>query len=128
MDKTQALYQFWNSFGWPALDEQGDYDEKDLADLNIDDRYIMYEVKTGDYSGPVLLTASLFHRSALWEVISQKAQEISDYIGQGLCMQIDNGYIWIKRSNPFAQHMADTQEQTMRRIVLHIEVDFLTST
>ena len=26
-DKTQALHDFWSSFGWLAIDEQSAYDE-----------------------------------------------------------------------------------------------------
>lgn len=125
MDKSQALSYFWNSFGWTALDEQGDYDERER--LEIGDRYILFENQTGDYTGPVSLTASLYHRSSSWETISLKMQEIADAIGQGTRLVIDGGYLWIKRQNPFSRHMED-QSRDWRRILLNIEVDFLTVT
>ena len=81
MDKAQALYSFWSSFDWPALNEQGSYDEVNLSDLDIEDRYILYEVQTGDYQTEIPLTASLFHHSMSEETVSKKAQEIADYIG-----------------------------------------------
>ena len=126
MDKTTGLYYFWSLFDWPALDEMGDYDDKDKEDLNITDRYIMYEVQTGDYTGPVALTASLYHRSSSYETLARKAEQIEQYIGNGKLITLDDGYLWVKRRNPFAQHM-ESENRDWRRIVLNIVADFLTA-
>lgn len=127
MTKSQALYEFWASFGWPAINEQSDIDEATAKVLGFDKKRIEYEDKTGDYTNSVALTASLFHRSTSWEEVKAKAQEIRDFIDQGYRIPIDGGYIWIKAQNPFTLDSAPA-DIGWRRIVLNIEVDFLTAT
>ena len=129
MDKAQALHSFWSSFSWDAIDEQSAYDTGTMEDLSITDRYISYEVLTGSLGNPLMLTASLWHRSTSWETITKKADEIAAYIGYGgRVLPVDGGYIWIKLGQPFAQRMAAETNYDLRRIVLTIEVDFLTAT
>ena len=125
MTKAQAIHNFWSSFNLTAIDEQSAYD----TTIELPDNYITYEVKTsnfGDYS--VSLSASLWYRSTSWTDISQKADEIAEYIGwSGKLIPIDFGYIWIKLGAPFAQRMSAEQDG-IRRIVLNISVDFLSAT
>lgn len=128
MEKTQALDSFWNSFEWPAIDEQSAYDEGTLDALGITDRYITYEVQTSNFGDPVAMTASLWHRSTKWAEISRKANEIAAYIGYGgKVIPVDGGYLWIKLGAPFAQRMVEDSDLLMRRIILNIAVDFLTA-
>lgn len=127
MTKAQALYSFWSSFSWPAVNEQSDIDETTAAELGFDNRRIEYENRTGDFTGPVALTASLFHRSTSWAAINAKAEEIRAFIGQGYKMPIDGGYLWITAQNPFTQDSAPA-DIGWRRIVLNINANFLTAT
>ena len=128
MTKSQALYAFWASFGWPAIDEQSDVDEEAAKDLGLDVRRIEYEDSTGDYTGPVALTASLFHHSPSWTEIKAKAEEIRAFIGVGgYRTAIDGGYLWITARNPFTQDSAPA-DQGWRRIILNIDAHFLTAT
>lgn len=129
MDKAQAFDSFWSGFTWPAIDEQSAYDTATMEELNIGDRYITYEVMTGNLGNPLQLTASLWHRSTSWETITKKADEIAAYIGYGgKVLPVDGGYLWIKLAQPFAQRMAVENDYDWRRIALSIEVDFLTAT
>ena len=129
MDKAQAIHQFWSGFTWPAIDEQSSYDQESKEQLNLGDKYITYEVVTGNFGEPIAMTASLWHRSASWSEISQKADEIASAIGYGGKMiPIDGGYIWIKLGSPFAQRMAVEADYDWRRIYLNILADFLTAT
>lgn len=128
MDKVQALNSFWSSFGWPALNEQGNYDEVSIEDLGITDRYILFEVQTGDYQSEIPLTAQLFHRSLSDETVSRKAQEIAEYLGVGgRLLPIDGGYLWIRRRNPFSVPMRDENNPDWRRTVININAEFLTA-
>lgn len=129
MDKAQAIHTFWSSFDWEAIDEQSAYDTGTMKDLGDPDRYITYEVITGSLGNPLMLTASLWHRSTSWATITNKADEIAAYIGYGgLVFAVDGGRLWIKLGQPFAQRMAAEAGYDMRRIVLSIEVDYLTAT
>ena len=124
MDKGQALHQFWSSFSLTAYDEQSDYDTAH----DLPSNYITYEVQTGNIGDPVALTASLWYRSSSWAEISQKADEIAAYIGYGgRVLPVNGGYIWVKLNQPFAQRMAVDQDESIRRIILNITVDYLTA-
>ena len=124
MDKCQALHQFWSGFNLTAIDEQAAYDTR----MELPDNYITYEVQTANLGDSVALTASLWYRTASWADISQKADEIAAYIGYGgRVIPIADGYLWIKLRTPFAQRMA-VEDDSIRRIILNISVDFLTAT
>lgn len=120
MDKCQFIHNFWNSFGIQA------YDENTVpADASIP--RITYSVITSDFDRPVELDASIWDRSTSWQAISKKADEIAEYIGDGIVTPIDGGYIWIIRGFPFAQRMSDPDD-SIRRIYLNIQVEFITKT
>ncbi len=124
MDKAQALHDFWSSFQLKAIDEQSAYDER----MDLPDKYITYEVQTGNLGDPVELTASLWYRTTSWAEITQKADEIAAYIGWGgRVIPIQGGYLWVKLGAPFAQRMA-VEQDSIRRIVLNISVDYLSAT
>ena len=120
MTKDQALYSFWSSFGWNAYDESSVPDE---ADVKIG-QYITYQDIESSLGEVCYLTGDLWMRSKLWDEISQKAQQISDYLDfGGVKIPIDHGFLWIKRGNPFSSRIAD--EDFIRRIHLNIEVDYI---
>ena len=126
MTKEQALHAFWDSFGWPAVNEQSDIDEATAKELGMDVRRIEYEVRTGDYDQPVALMASLYHRSTSWTEINDKAKQIREFIGSGYRIPIDGGYLWIAANNPFSSD-ATTADIGWRRIILNINANFLTN-
>lgn len=123
MDKAQAIQTFWSSFDLEAFDEQSAYDER----MELPSNYITYEEITSNIGESVALTASLWYHSTSWAAISQKADEIAQYIGYGgVVLAVDGGYLWIKLGAPFAQRMA-VEQDSIRRIVMNISVDFLTA-
>jgi len=129
MDKAQALYEFWNSFEVPAIDEQSAYDEDTLNDLNIDFPYITYETATSNFDNEVALTASLWDKSTSWERITELADAIADDIGYGgKVVRIDNGYVWLKLGSPFAQRFPVESNDSIRRITINYIADYLTAT
>ena len=132
MTKSQALYSFWASFGWPAINEQSDISEETAWALGLDKKRIEYEDSTGDFTGSVALTASLFHYSESWAEVRAKALEIREFIGHGYRVPIDGGYLWIKARNPFTTDGSGSSDykdsdKSWRRVILNIEADFLTA-
>ena len=124
MDKAKAIHNFWSSFNLTAIDEQSAYD----STSELPENYITYEVRTANFGDAITLTASLWYHSNSWAAISQKADEIAEYIGWGgKLLPVDYGYIWIKLGSPFAQRMA-VEKDSIRRIVLNISADFLSAT
>ena len=129
MTKEQALYNFWNSFGIQALEENSvPTDEEEKPKFP----YITYQVVIDSFDNQVQLTASLWDRdkngySALLEN-SKKAEEISQAIGRGgKILNCDNGKIWLKRGTPFAQNMGDDTDKLIKRKYLNITAEFFTA-
>ena len=118
MDKQQALYQFWNSFDIPAYDENSVPDDVQMP-------YITYNVSTGSIGDITIMSASVWYRTNSWTYLDNMANRISSYIGYGgITLPIDNGMIWVKRSSPFSQRMADDGE--VKRTLLTIAAEYIT--
>ena len=125
MTIEQAIHNFWSSFGLTAYDENGVPDNAKLP-------YITYSVNIGDItSGPVTMQASLWYRSMSWKEITEKSEEIRNHLGiGGVMIEHDDGAIWIKRGNTFAQRSAagsseSEQDSSTRRVVLTVDIDFI---
>lgn len=120
MDKGQALHAFWSSFGLQAYDRNTVPDNAKLP-------YITYEVLEGSFGdGDIPLSADLWYLGDSWASVSQKADEISWYIGMGgINVFTDTGYIWIKRQPMFAQRMSDNRNDKIRRIHLNVAAEFI---
>lgn len=122
MDKAQAIHQFWSSFGLPA------YDENTIPN-NAIMPYITYNVSTDALNGILNLYANLWYDSYSWKEITNKADEIAEAIGKNgfYSIKIDNGYLWLTLDSPFAQRMSEPGSDSIRRIFLMINAEFLTS-
>lgn len=126
MTKSEALYAFWNSFGWEAIDELSAYDDGVIESLAIPNHYITYEERISSIDESVMLTASLWHRSTSWAEIETKAAEIYAAIGLGGIKQpYDGGQIWITRID--YRRMADESNYDMRRILFNINAEYLST-
>lgn len=121
MNKSQALHNFWSSFGLKAYEQNSIPDDAVLP-------YITYETASDSLGNVLPLTASLWYRSNSWTAISQKAEEIAKYLEEvyPISQAIDGGRMYIARGTPFAQRMSDT-DTTIKRIVLNIAVEFFTA-
>ena len=121
MTKAAAIYQFWNSFGLTA------YEENTVpADATFP--YITYQLVTDSFDREIPLTASLWYRSESWTGINAKTEEISQKISRGgKIISCDGGAIWMKRGQPFAQNMGDESDNLIKRKYLNITAEFMTA-
>lgn len=127
-DKTQALHDFWSSFGWLAIDEQSAYDDGAMEEWGNPNKYITYEAATGSLGDSIPLTASLWHRSTSWATVEAMVKTISKAIGiGGKVINIDGGKLWILRREPFSRRMSDEDKNDMRRIIINITAEYLTA-
>lgn len=123
MNKWQAIQEFWNSFGWNAYDENS----VDTGEFAPELPYITYNAQTGSLNQYLSLTASLWDKSTSWQKISDKADEIAEFIGYGYhIITIDGGYLKITKGQPFAQRMSD-EDDSIRRIYIILNAEFLTA-
>lgn len=127
MNKIQALHSFWSSFGMPAFDENTVPDEADRIKLyGSAFPYITYETSSDFLGGVLAQSASLWYRNSSWGDITEKEQTIADFIGRGGRMiAYEGGAFWLQRGTPWAQRMSEPSDETIRRIVMNITVEFL---
>jgi hypothetical protein len=119
MNKMQTLHSFWSGFGLKAYDENSVPDNAELP-------YITYEASDDDFGNALGQTASLWYRSSGWNEITEKEQQISDFITRGGRMiAFDGGAMWIQKASPWAQRMNDPSDEMIRRIVLNITIEFI---
>ena len=121
MTKAAAIYQFWNSFGLTAYEEN-------TVPTDADFPYITYQLVTDSFDREIPLTASLWYRSESWTAINAKTEEISQEISRGgKILSCDGGAIWLKRGQPFAQNMGDESDDLIKRKYLNITAEFMTA-
>ena len=121
MTKAAAIYQFWNSFGLTAYEENTVPDDATFP-------YITYQLVTDSFDREIPVTASLWYRSESWTGINAKTEEISQKISRGgKIISCDDGAIWLKRGQPFAQSMGDESDDLIKRKYLNITAEFLTA-
>ena len=121
MTKAAAIYQFWNSFGLTAYEENSVPDDADFP-------YITYQFVTDSFDREIPLTVSIWYRSESWTGINAKTEEISQKIGRGgKVIPCEGGVIWLKRGQPFAQSMGDESDNLIKRKYLNITAEFMTA-
>lgn len=121
MTKAAAIYQFWNSFGLTAYEENSVPDKAQFP-------YITYQLVTDSFDREVPVTASLWYRSESWTAINAKTEEISQKISRGgKIISCDGSAIWLKRGQPFSQSMGDESDDLIKRKYLNITAEFMTA-
>ena len=119
MNKIQAYFNFWSSFGLAV------YDETSVPDTAVLP-YITVEASSDVYGAELALTASLWYRSTSWTDVTLKEMQISEAIGRGGKMvTYDGGAFWIRRGTPWAQRMSEASDDSVRRIVLNVLLEFI---
>lgn len=122
MDKWQAQYKLWSSFGIPAYDASSVPDGDDRPNFP----YITYSGVDGTFDSDIPVTVSVWTRDYSWS----QANRISDTIYQtlkngGSTVRYDDGLIWATAENPFAQNMGDPDDDLIRRKILNILLHFV---
>lgn len=121
MTKAAAIYQFWNSFGLMAYEEN-------TVPHDATFPYITYQLVTDSFDREITLTASIWYRRESWSDINAKTEEISQKISRGgKIISCDGGAIWLKRGQPFAQNMGDESDNLIKRKYLNITAEFMTA-
>ena len=119
MNKIEALDYFWNSFGLIAYDATSVPDNAQLP-------YITYEASFDGFGSAIAQTANLWYRGTSWKPISLKELEIAKAIGRGgMMVSYDEGAFWIRKGTPWAQRLTSENDDTIRRIVLNVEIEFI---
>lgn len=119
MDKLQAYTNFWNGFALKAYDETSVPDDATMP-------YITFETMEDDFDHTLALTASIWYRSTSWVESVAKANEIRYAIGRGgKIVPYEGGAFWIRKGQPWAQRMSEDNDDSVRRTILNLEVEFI---
>lgn len=118
MDRGQAYHAFWSGFLTA-------YDETSVpADAQMP--YITYESVEDDFGRSIAATASVWYRSTSWVDAVAKVKEIEAEITRGGKMvRYDGGAFWIRKADPWSRRLADENDDSVRRIFMNIEVEFI---
>lgn len=120
MDKWEALYDFWSSFGIPAYDE--------LKAQKTEYPYITYEAATSSFDNIVAISASIWDRSTSFETVDKKADEIKQYIESMGCPEIYGGrYRVFIGNSTYSRHANDPDDDQIVRSILSVNFEFMTN-
>ena len=120
MDKWQAQYSFWSSFGVPA------YEESAVPKLDeVTFPYITYQAMSATFDNLAFPNANIWSRSSSWE----EADALSDLIENriksgGAKIPYDNGILWVTADDVFSRSMADPDDDMIRRKLLSVTLHF----
>ena len=122
MDRWEALYSFWSSFGIPA------YEENSVPE-NAAFPYITFEATVGDFENIIPLSASIWDRTTRGTAfIDTKADEIEQFIkNMDVCPVIKGGRYRVFTRGQFAQNMGDPDDKLIKRKLLSVKFEFMTS-
>lgn len=119
MDKFSAQQLYWESFGLDAYNELTVPDEAPI-------RKITYQNVTGSLDGLLTASASIWDKSPSWSWIFQKVSQMEKLIDREI--PIDGGVMKVRKPIVnFAQPMTDPVDAMIRRVVLTVEIEFLTA-
>lgn len=121
MTKESAIHNFWSTFGLLAYEENSVPTDAVLP-------YITYQLVVDSFDNEVSMTASLWDNSTSWAYLTVKSNEIAQTIGRGgIILDCDGGSIWIKKGVPFIQNMSDPDNTNIKRKLINITVEYLTT-
>ena len=119
MDKWQALDTYWNSFGVPAYNELTVPEDAQMP-------YITYEAAIGSLNGPMTLSASLYWKGNSWAWGMKRVTDMQKVMDRQI--KIDGGYVMFRVPvASSAQPTTDAFDEQVRRIIMPIEVEFLSN-
>lgn len=121
MNKYQAIYQFWNSFGIPAFAVSAVPAQEKFP-------YITYTLSEGDFmSGETSMTVDVYYRTDTETEPNQKVFEIAKEIGYGgKILPYDGGAIWVKKGSPWCQSVHDEDDEKVKHRYLNVDLEYIT--
>lgn len=118
MDRWQAIYNFWASFGLPAYEANSVPEDAQMP-------YITFQAAVGNFESIITLNASIWDRTQKGTAfIDSKSDEIERFIKNMGCPQIEGGRYRVYPGETFAQNMSDP-DRLIKRKVLTVNFEFM---
>lgn len=121
MDRWQAQYSLWSSYGVEA------YEENSVPDLDdLEYPYITYQAVSAGFDGDTMPSVSIWSRSSSWADADALADAIEADIGMGgKSVMYEGGMLWVTANAPFAQSMGDPDDDLIKRKLLSVVLHFV---
>lgn len=117
LDKFAIQHVYWSSFGMPAYHELTVPEDAKMP-------YLTYQTASGQLGGVSNVSASVYYKGTSWASIMQEVSQMEKFIDRQLFF--DGGIIKIRKPLAnFAQPMSESGDPKVRRIVLTVEIEFL---
>lgn len=123
MTKDRALFEWFQQFGMPFYPVTALPPAKEITFP-----YGTYEPIFG-YNGDITYpTVNIYYLTESEVIPNKKATEIGEVIGKGgTIVKCDEGLMWIKRASPFVQGINDPDNSNIKRRLISIAIEFLTT-
>lgn len=119
LDKWTAQKVYWSSFGMPAYQELTVPDDAKMP-------YITYQTANGQLGGVVNVSASVYYKGTSWAAIMQEVSQMEKVIDRSVL--IEGGIMKVRKPlSNFAQPMSEAGDTKIRRILLTVEIEFLSA-
>lgn len=117
LNKWTAQKVYWSSFGFPAYEENAVPDDAVMP-------YLTYQAVNGQLGGVPNASANLYYKGTSWTKIMQEVNQMEKAIDRQLF--IDGGIMKVRKPlQNFAHPMPETVKN-VRRMLLTVEIEFLT--
>lgn len=118
MDKWQAQYTFWSSFGYPAHEENSVPDLKDITYP-----YITYEAVGALPVNDTFVNVSVYTRSTSLQQVAAIAERIQKcFQNGGAEIRFDGGGFFLSAESNFIQIMGDEKDTLIKRAVFSLVI------
>lgn len=119
MNRWDAQFYFWASFGYPV------YESSDTRDKNkITYPYITFDAVSAEINNNTIVEASVWTRNILYNTAQAIADDIQKRFENGKTrIRYDNNrYIWYTAEPNFIQFMRDEDDEYIRRAILTMTI------
>lgn len=123
MTKDKALHAWFQQFDIPFYPVTALPPADDIVFP-----YGTYEPIFSNFGEETYPSVNMYFRTESEAVPNAKVDEFSKAIGMGgTIVKCDEGAMWIKRGSPFAQSILDPDNSNLKRRLIHIVIEFLTT-
>lgn len=121
MNKPQTLNYFWRTAtGLEAYAEEAVPDDAQLP-------YVTYQTLVDSLDYQVSPLATIWERSESWNGSDRVLKKVEDYIGTGVTIKMDEGYMFVCKGSPFAQRRVDPEDRLVHGYLITLQLEFLSN-
>lgn len=118
MNRWEAQYAFWSSFGIPAYEENAVPDQKELTYP-----YLTYQGVSAPFDSNTFVNVSVWTRSKSLATVTEITDNILKRFEDGKAeVRYNGGGFFITPESNFAQVMGDESDTLIKRMILSVVI------